>query len=236
MPTILVCVADAQLFLLLRHVLANEGFDALLVTQPSDVFCLRAHEPVAATLIDWSEGPGDSVGLLEAVKSVVPSSAVILMSRDYQRRNVVPTTCDLLLERPFNPAILLQFLGRLRHQHIAANRAGLPGPVLRFADLEMNVATVTVHRAGSEVALTALQFRLLRRLLLAPAVVCQRDDLIESCWPGHVEVEPRTVDIHIGHIRRALEGFGPDLIRTVRGRGYALQMPSGMKILKPSNS
>jgi two-component system phosphate regulon response regulator PhoB len=236
MPKILVCVADAQLFLLLRHVLANEGFEALLVTQPSDVLRLRACEPVAAALIDWSEGPVDSVGLLTAVKSVVPSCAVILMSRVTRRRDVVPTACDLLLERPFNPDILLQFLRRLRYPHLAANHAGWPGPVLRFADLEMNLATVTVHRAGNEVALTALQFRLLRRLLQAPAVVCQRDDLIESCWPEHVEVEPRTVDIHIGHIRRALEGFGPDLIRTVRGRGYALQMPSSMKVLKPSNS
>ena len=236
MPKILVCVADAQLFLLLRHVLANEGFDALLVTQPSEVLRLSAQEPVAAALIDWSQGPVDRVGLLSAVKSVVSSCAVILMSRIAQRRDVVPTACDLLLERPFNPDVLLQFLRRLRHQHLAANRTGLPGPVLRFADLEMNLATVTVHRAGNEVVLTALEFRLLRRLLQAPAVVCQRDDLIESCWPKHVEVEPRTVDIHIGHIRRALEGFGPDLIRTVRGRGYALQMPISIKALKPSNS
>lgn len=233
MPKILVCVADAQLFLLLRYVLANEGFDAVLVTQPCEI--ARRHE-IAAALIDWSEGGLDRAALLTAVKSVAPSSAVMLLLRDQGMQSVVPPACDLLLKRPFNPVILLQFLRRLHYRHINADHAGVPGPVLRFADLEMNLATVKVHRSGEEVALTALQFRLLRRLLQVPTAVCERDDLIESCWPGHVEVELRTVDIHIGHIRRALDGFGPDLIRTVRGRGYALQMPSGIKVLKSSNS
>jgi two-component system, OmpR family, phosphate regulon response regulator PhoB len=236
MPKILVCVSDTQLFLLLRHVLAHQGFNVVLVIQPDEVLHLRAQAPIAAALIDWSQGTTDSVRFLAVVRSVVPACAVILISRGTRKGDVALPACDLLLERPFNPDILLQFLRRLRHLHLAANRTGLPGPVLRFADLEMNLATVTVHRAGKQVALTALQFRLLRRLLQAPSVVCQRDDLIESCWPAHVEVEPRTVDIHIGHIRRALEGFGPDMIRTVRGCGYALQMPSSYTILRTSNS
>lgn len=215
-----------QLFLLLRHVLANEGFDAFLATQSCEVLRARAQHSVAAALIDWSEGALDRVGVLTALKSVAPSAAVVLMSRGAEDRDVVRPACDLLLERPFNPDILLRFLHQLRYQRLAANPTELPGPVLRFADLEMNLATVTVHRAGKEVALTALQFRLLSRLLRAPAGVCQREDFIENCWPDHMDVEPRTVDIHISHIRRALECFGPDLIRTVRGRGYALQMPS----------
>lgn len=236
MSKILVCVADAQLFLLLRHVLASEGFDALLVTQASEVARFGGQRPVAAVLIDWSEGPPDKLGVLVAVKSVAPSSAVIVLSRVQEGHNVVPPTCDLMLERPFSPATLLQLLRSLRYRHLATSRVGVPGPVLRFADLEMNLATVTVLRAGKDVALTALQFRLLRRLLQAPTVVCERDDLIENCWPKHAEVEPRTVDIHIGHIRRALQGFGPDLIRTVRGRGYALHMPTSIRAPKPSNS
>jgi two-component system phosphate regulon response regulator PhoB len=235
MPKILVCVTDSQLFLLLRHVLGNEGFDAVLLTQHSEVagFC---RPELAAVLIDWSEEALDRISLLKTVKNVMPSSAVILMSRNFDGRNAIAPDCDLLLERPFNPLILLQFLRRLPTQHLAANRAAMPGPVLRFADLEMNLATVSIHRAGNEVPLTALQFRLLRRLLQAPTIVCERDDLIASCWPAHVEVEPRTVDIHIGHIRRALEDFGPNLIRTVRGRGYALHMPTGIRAQKPSSS
>ncbi len=234
MPKILVCVADAQLFLLLRHVLANEGFIAHLVTQPSEVVRLCRTEAAAAAFVDWSEGTLDKGSLLATVRSVAPPVAVILLLRAADGQNGAPA-CDLLLERPFNPVVLLQFLRRLRNLHLAG-QAGSSGTVLRFADLEMNLATVRVKRAGKELALTALQFRLLRHLLQAPKVVCRREDLIDNCWPEHSEVEPRTVDIHIGHIRRAMDALGPDLIRTVRGRGYALHMPSGIKPPKPSNS
>jgi two-component system, OmpR family, phosphate regulon response regulator PhoB len=236
MPKILVCVADAQLFLLLRHVLVSEGFDAFLVTQPSEVVRLCRREEVAAAVIDWSEGSLGRGALLASVRSVAPPVAVILLTRDQAGLTVAPPACELRLERPFNPVGLLQFLRRLRNLRLAAGHPSSSGTVLRFADLEMNIATVKVQRAGKEVGLTALQFRLLRRLLQAPTVVCNRDDLIENCWPEHAEVEPRTVDIHIGHIRRALDALGPELIRTVRGRGYSLQMPSGIKASKPSNS
>jgi two-component system phosphate regulon response regulator PhoB len=235
MPKILVCVEDVQLFLLLRHVLVNEGFDALLVTEPSEVVRLCRREAVAAAVIDWSEGSLGRGALLAAVRSVAPTVAVILLLRDQARLTVAPT-CEFRLERPFNPVALLQFLRRLRNLRSGAGHAVSSGTVLRFADLEMNLATVKVQRGGNDVALTALQFRLLRRLLQAPTVVCHRNDLIENCWPEHAEVEPRTVDIHIGYIRRALDALGPELIRTVRGRGYALQMPSGVKASKSSSS
>jgi two-component system phosphate regulon response regulator PhoB len=225
MPRTLVCVADAQLFLLLRHILVNEGFDALLATQPAEIASICEAEPVAAAIIDWSEGPLDRSGLLASIKAIAPMAAVVALMRDEEGRDAVPSACELVLSRPFNPAILLGFLRRLGDRHVGAAHADAQGTVLRFADLEMNLATVKVHRAGKEVALTALQFRLLRRLLQQPTVVCQRDELIESCWPENVEVEPRTVDIHIGHVRRAMETTGPDLIRTVRGCGYALHLP-----------
>ena len=234
MAKVLVCVADAQLFLLLRHVLANEGFAAHLVTQPSEVVRLCRTEPAAAALVDWSEGALEKGSLLATLRSVAPSAAVILLWRVQDGQTGAPA-CDLLLERPFNPAVLLQFLRRLRNLHLAG-LAGASGTVLRFSDLEINLSAMRVKRAGKEVVLTALQFRLLRHLMQAPTVVCRREDLIDNCWPEHSEVEPRTVDIHIGHIRRALGALGPDLIRTVRGRGYALHMPSGIKPPKPSNS
>ncbi|CAN7609583.1 winged helix-turn-helix domain-containing protein [Pararhizobium sp. LjRoot235] len=236
MPKILVCVEDVQLFLLLRHVLVNEGFDALLVTEPSEVVRHCRREAVAAAVIDWSEGSINRGALLAAVRSVAPPVAVILLLRNQAGLTVAPPSCELRLERPFNPVALLQFLRRLRNLRLAAGHPGSAGTVLRFADLEMNLSTVKVQRGGNDVALTALQFRLLRRLLQAPTVVCHRNDLIENCWPEHAEVEPRTVDIHIGHIRRALDALGPELIRTVRGRGYALQMPSGIKASKSSSS
>lgn len=97
--------------------------------------------------------------------------------------------------------------------------------MFKFADLEMDLARMQVLRSGLEVPLTPLQFKLLRHMMERSAGACTREELIEHCWPEGAEVEPRTVDIHLGHIRRTLKRFGPDLIRTVRGSGYALRQP-----------
>ncbi|MDL2205228.1 winged helix-turn-helix domain-containing protein [Brucella intermedia] len=67
-----------------------------------------------------------------------------------------------------------------------------------------------------------MQFRLLEALMQKPEIVWSRQELIDAVWGQGAIVEPRTVDIHIGHIRRALARYGPNLVRTVQGWGYAL--------------
>lgn len=224
MKKILVGIADAQLFMLLRHIIAKEGFDAVQVSDSDD---LMGHEAgdVVAIAIDWSLRVFEKHDLLQAAKALMPDAAVILLCRNIDPSTIELPECDLLLQRPFEPAQLLNFLRRLREENPVVDTAEHPQPVLRFADLEMNTAAVTVHRGGRAVNLTALEFRLLRQLLQKPTTVVDREQLINSCWPQDVEVEPRTVDIHIAHIRRALGVHGSDLIRTVRGCGYALVLP-----------
>lgn len=235
MAKILVCATDAQLFLLLRYVLASEGFEAIPVTECAELRALDGHETIAAMVIDCLRPAADFDEFLSEAKLAFPSAAIVLLAR--QAGEILTTECDLRLESPFKPAVLLDFLHGLRCRLSGSNPADGEAAILRFADLEMNLAAVKVRRAGREVPLTALQFRLLRKLLQRPTEVCERESLIEACWPEATEVELRTVDIHIGHIRRALESTGPDMIRTVRGRGYALEMPcEGVSclILKPS--
>lgn len=223
--TILICVADPQLFLLLRHIFANEGFEALLVTECNELQQLGSEQSVAAMIIDRVKPDPGIDEFITAAKTTFPAAAVIFLDRRTAYGEALSNTCDLRLESPFNAGLLLSFLNRLKH-HLKRKKEEDTCHILRFADLSMDVAAVKVRRGGREVALTALEFRLLRRLLQDPSVVCEREDLIEACWPQSTEVEPRTVDIHIGHIRRALMTAGPDLIRTVRGRGYALEIPS----------
>jgi two-component system phosphate regulon response regulator PhoB len=95
--------------------------------------------------------------------------------------------------------------------------------VLQFDDLTMDLARHRVRRGARDVHLGPTEFRLLRRLLEHPGRVFDREQLLDTVWGRDVHVEPRTVDVHIRRLRKALNaGAEPDLIRTVRAAGYAL--------------
>lgn len=224
MLKILIFVSDAQLFLMLRHVLGREGFEAVLITEPDEVGAVPDPGKILAMIVGQGAPEHCVDEAFNHARVHFPSAAVIHLLRKTSGREIPTDQCDLRLESPLDPGLLLGFLRRLsnRFREMEWEDAGT---VLSFADLSMNLAEVKVKRAGREIQLTALEFRLLRRLLQNPCSVCDRDVLIRDCWPKTTEVEPRTVDIHIGHIRRALAGSGPDLIRTIRGRGYALELP-----------
>lgn len=224
MRKIIVSVRDPQLFLLLRHFLAQEGFDAVLAPCASDLAALREVEP-AALLIDGSSADGEGIRVISEACPMFPTAAVIVLCRGTSQFQVAGI--DLLLQHPFDPSRLVDFLRQIGVTHGRAGGNAGDVQFLSFADLTMDLSAMIVRREGCEVHLSALQFRILRYLLADPTAVRDRDALIAACWPLDAEVEPRTVDIHVGHIRRALLSRGPDLIRTVRGRGYALQRPNG---------
>lgn len=213
---------DAQLFLFVRHLFAVEGFEVVLAAD-NDAGVQSAEADYLAVVIDAA-----NVALPESlieIRRACPRAALVVLSKDNQGFDDILGCDDLLLTRPFDPSKLVRFLRRLRYRGtMTGSSSGLDGAFL-FADLEMNLARMQVLRSGVEVPLTPLQFKLLRHMLERPTEACSRDEFIEHCWPENAEVEPRTVDIHLGHIRRTLKRFGPDLIRTVRGAGYALRAP-----------
>lgn len=218
---------DAQLFLFVRHLFAVEGFEVMLAAD-NDAGVQPTEADYVAVVIDAA-----NLALPESlvqIRNTFPRTALVVMSKGDkgdQRFDDVLGCDDLLLTRPFDPSKLVRFLRKLRYRGTTTgSSSGFDGAFM-FADLEMNLARMQVLRSGVEVPLTPLQFKLLRHMLERPAEACSRDDFIEHCWPDNAEVEPRTVDIHLGHIRRTLKRFGPDLIRTVRGAGYALRAPDG---------
>jgi two-component system phosphate regulon response regulator PhoB len=94
---------------------------------------------------------------------------------------------------------------------------------LTFADLVLDRARHRVTREGREVHLGPTEYRLLEYLLQRPGRVASRDQLLNGVWGPQAYIEDRTVDVHIGRLRKALcRNGGADLIRTVRSAGYAL--------------
>ena len=99
--------------------------------------------------------------------------------------------------------------------------------MLEFEDLVMDIPAYKAYRNGREVKLGPTEFRLLRYLMEHPGRVFSREQLLDAVWGRDVYVEPRTVDVHIRRVRKVLNGpEEPDLIRTVRSAGYALDRPS----------
>lgn len=106
-------------------------------------------------------------------------------------------------------------LGRPRADHVPR--------LLTYADIEMNLATYRVRRGGRPVKLGPTEFRLLRHFMERPGKVFSRDELITGAWANNVDHGSRTVDVHVGRLRKALGNrSAADPIRTVRSVGYAL--------------
>ncbi|WP_373414551.1 winged helix-turn-helix domain-containing protein [Ensifer aridi] len=220
---VLIYTGNAELFLLLAYILKAEGFPVRLCARESELLGGIQTEGPLAVLVDCSNPEGFSLcrRINEESSDRVPVAAFTNESGSNLSYDPGGAGIDAVISSPYDPRRLLAFL-----QGIRAKLSDCPGlaaeQTYRHADLEMNVPRVRVTRNGHIVNLSALQFRLLLQLMKMPDVVHSRDDLIAAGWSPEAEVEPRTVDIHIGHIRRALNRYGPDVIRTVRSVGYSL--------------
>jgi two-component system phosphate regulon response regulator PhoB len=105
------------------------------------------------------------------------------------------------------------------------SRPSLGGDLLLFSGLELDTTTHLVKRDGKPIHLGPTEFRLLRHFLERPKRVHSRDQLLDAVWGMDKSVDLRTVDVHIRRLRVAINvGGKPDLIRTVRSAGYALDL------------
>jgi two-component system phosphate regulon response regulator PhoB len=130
---------------------------------------------------------------------------------------------DDYVTKPFSPTELVSRVRAL----LRRSRPAMAAERLEFADLVMDLAAHRVRRGGRDIHLGPTEFRLLRHLIEHPGRVFSREQLLNAVWGSEVYVEPRTVDVHIRRLRLAVNvDDEPDLIRTVRSAGYALDRPA----------
>ncbi|MBO1040918.1 winged helix-turn-helix transcriptional regulator [Brucella pituitosa] len=218
---------DAQLYLLLRHILGQEGVIARLTTQSGDLIKLCQSGTIKLIIIDSSLPLSNTAQLCRSCKDVTDDIAIVLLSSGIEENSThfeAPQIVDLNIASPFDPISIIQLIHNIRSDMPLSVEMPTEHKLMTYADVELDVTRIKVRRNGHYVSLTSLQFRLLQFLMMQPTVIHTRDELISAGWPSECEVEPRTVDIHIGHLRRSLSSHGPDIIRTVRGRGYAIDI------------
>jgi two-component system OmpR family response regulator len=149
---------------------------------------------------------------------------IFLTARDTQADKVTGLTLggDDYLTKPFG---LEELAARIRTVLRRTRPYTVTGPVLRFADIELDQDTYEVRRAGHLVDLSPTEFRLLRYLMLNPGRVLTRAQLLGYVWDYDFGGSSTVVTTYVAYLRRKLAQYGPDVIHTQRAIGYSLRLP-----------
>ena len=154
-----------------------------------------------------------------AATANVPIIMLTARGEEDDRIRGLETGADDYLTKPFSPKELVARAAAV----LRRVRPALAAETLGYSGLEMDLAAHRVKREGAAIQLGPTEYRLLRHFLENPGRVFSRQQLLETVWPHSEDIELRTVDVHIRRLRKALNRDGrPDLIRTVRSEGYAL--------------
>jgi two-component system, OmpR family, phosphate regulon response regulator PhoB len=223
MATILIVEDEEQLVLLLRYNLEAEGH-AVDVAMRGDDAELKLKESLPdLVLLDWMLPGLSGIELCRRLKARPETErlpVIMLTARGEEDDRVrgLSTGADDYIVKPFSVAELLARVRALLRR-VAPNAVA---DLLTIGDIELDRATHRVRRAGIDLQLGPTEFRLLAFLMRSPGRVFTRDQLLNGVWGHDAYIDERTVDVHVGRLRRAVHLDGrQDPIRTVRGAGYS---------------
>jgi len=223
-PLVLIVEDEAALLTMLRYNLEKEGFAVCAATDGEEALIQIAERKPDVVLLDWMLPLISGIEVCRQIRRGHTSRnlpVIMLTARGEEADRVrgLNSGADDYVVKPFSPT---ELIARLRAVMRRAQPASAED-VLRFGDLAMDLIAHRVTRKEQPIHLGPTEFRLLRFLLQHPGRVFSREQLLDQVWGHEVYVELRTVDVHIRRLRRALNiKKGPDLIRTVRAAGYAL--------------
>lgn len=228
MVSIIIASTDADYYLLLSHILSEAGFAVSLASSVAEVIQLSQEINPTAILLDCR--PGDPLAIKacielkdEAATFGIRRVALIAPGAEQQYLDLMKAGIDESFVRPITPGKLLGFLEELagRPAGVRNRRGGRAG--LIYADIDIDLDLHRVSRNGRVIHLGPIEFRMLRHLIEHAGEICSREALIQAAWPQGRYVDRKTVNVHIGRLRRVLGESGGDVIRTIRSAGYILE-------------
>lgn len=222
-PHVLIVEDEAALVTMLRYNLESEGYRVSEAVDGEEAILLVIEEPPDLILLDWMLPSLSGIEVCRRIRRNesardVPIIMLTARGEDSDRVRGLDSGADDYITKPFSPR---ELMARVR----AVLRRSQPSDNERlvYGDIEMDLARHRVQRGGRDLHLGPTEYRLLRHFLESPGRVFSREQLLDAVWGRDVYVETRTVDVHIRRLRKTLnEGGLPDLIRTVRSAGYAV--------------
>lgn len=223
-PKVLVIEDEASLVTMLRYNLEKDGFDVSEATDGEEAMVIAEETAPDAIILDWMLPRMSGIEVCRQMrrKTNTRNTPIIMLTARGEETDKVRglnVGADDYMTKPFSiPELLARVRALLRRSQPAQNKGQLI-----YDDIVMDLDAHRVQRAGQYIHLGPTEFRLLQFLMERPGMVYSREELLNSVWGPDIYVEPRTVDVHIRRLRKALNQDGSaDLIRTVRAAGYAL--------------
>ena len=222
-PRITVVEDEEALSVLLRYNLESEGYEVETVMR-GDEAEIRLQERVPDLLIlDWMLPGVSGIELCRRLRARAETERlpiIMLTARGEESERVrgLSVGADDYVVKPFStPELMARVKAMLRRA-----KPEVLSTLLRCGDIELDRETRRVRRSTREVHLGPTEFRLLEFLMQSPGRVFTREQLLNGVWGHDVYVDERTVDVHVGRLRKSINrGRSRDPIRTVRGAGYS---------------
>ena len=228
-PThVLVVEDEAALAELLKYNLEKEGYQVRLAMDGEEAMVAADERAPDLVLLDWMLPKASGVEVCRRLRSrqeTRNTPIVMLTARGEESDRVrgLDIGADDYITKPFS---MTELLARLRAV-MRRIRPALAEDKVRVGDIVVDRVAHRVKRGAREVHLGPTEFRILDHLMQHPGRVFSREQLLDAVWGSDVYVEARTVDVHIGRLRKALMvGAETDPIRTVRSAGYSLDLES----------
>jgi two-component system phosphate regulon response regulator PhoB len=225
-PTIVIAEDEDALATLLQYNLEKEGYRVLIAGDGEEALIVIDEHNPDILLLDWMLPKVSGIEVCRRLRQKtetrnLPILMLTARGEESDRIRGLDTGADDYVVKPFS---MTELLARIRAV-LRRIRPGLADDRLAHGDIVVDRVSHRVKRQGKEVHLGPTEFRLLDHLIQHPGRVFSREQLLDAVWGSDVYVEARTVDVHIGRLRKALNsGTESDPIRTVRSAGYSLDL------------
>jgi two-component system phosphate regulon response regulator PhoB len=223
-PTVLLVEDEPAQREILRYNLTSEGYEVAMAENGDDAMILVEEVMPDLILLDWMLPGVSGIEICRRVKTrketrAIPVIMLSARSEELDRVRGLETGADDYVVKPYS---VTELMARIRTQ-LRRTRPAAVGQRLEYQDIVLDGESHRVTRGGEAIKLGPTEFRLLTTLMEKPGRVWSREQLLDRVWGRDVYVDTRTVDVHVGRLRKALcKHGGEDPLRTVRGTGYAL--------------